>query len=94
MSATYLRTFFVLLVLYSYHVKLIILTVVHGCETWSLTLREEHTEKALEKRMPRITHGKNIDEIIGGSRKILNEEIHNFYSWPNTMRMIKSERMG
>jgi hypothetical protein len=69
------------------------LTAVYGCENWSLTLREEHEEKVLENRVLRRTHGQKRDEIIGGLRKIHNEEVHNFYSSPNIMIMFKSKRM-
>jgi hypothetical protein len=33
------------------------------------------------------------DEMLGGWRKLPNEELHNFYSPPNIIRMIKSRRM-
>jgi hypothetical protein len=33
------------------------------------------------------------DEVTGGWRKLYNEELHNLYSSPNTIRMIKSRRM-
>lgn len=32
------------------------------------------------------------NEIIGGCRKLYNEELHNLYSFPNTVQMIKSGR--
>jgi hypothetical protein len=34
------------------------------------------------------------DEIIGGWRKLHNEDLHKLYSSPNTIRMIKSGKMG
>jgi hypothetical protein len=33
------------------------------------------------------------DEIIGGWRKLHNKELHNLYSSPNIIRMIKSRRV-
>jgi hypothetical protein len=33
------------------------------------------------------------DEIIGGMRKLHNEELHNLYSLSSKIRMIKSRRM-
>jgi hypothetical protein len=41
-------------------------------------------------------YGPIWDEIIGGWRKLHNEElcVHNLYSSPNTTRMIYSRRMG
>jgi hypothetical protein len=33
------------------------------------------------------------DEVTGDWRKLLNEELHNLYSSPNIIRMIKPRRM-
>jgi hypothetical protein len=33
------------------------------------------------------------DEVIGGWRKLHNEELHNLYTSSNIIRMIKSRRM-
>jgi hypothetical protein len=65
--------------------------VLYGCETWSLTLREEH-KTVFENRALRIFEPRK-DEIIGGWRKLHNEELHNLYSSPSIIRMIKSRRM-
>jgi hypothetical protein len=74
--------------------KTIILPVVlHGCETWSLTLREEHRLRVFENRVPRRIFGPMRDEVIGGWRKLHNEELHNLYSSPSIIRIIKSRRM-
>jgi hypothetical protein len=37
--------------------------------------------------------GTNKDEIIGGWRKLHNEELHTFYSSPDTIKIIRSRRM-
>jgi hypothetical protein len=37
--------------------------------------------------------GPKRDEVAGGWRKLHNEELHNFYSSPSIIRMIKSRRM-
>ena len=69
--------------------KTIILPVVlYGCETWSLTLREEHKLRVLKSMF-----GLKRDEVTGGWRKLHNEELHNVYSSPSTIRMIKSRRI-
>jgi hypothetical protein len=74
--------------------KIIILPVLlHGCETWSLTLREEHRLKVFESRVPRRIFGPKRDEVTGEWRKLLNEELHPSYSSPNIIRQIKSSRM-
>jgi hypothetical protein len=39
----------------------------------------------------RIFGSKN--EVTGGLRKLHNEELHNLYSSPNIIRMVKSKRM-
>jgi hypothetical protein len=48
-----------------------------GCETWSLTLREEHRLRVFENRVLRRIFGQKRDEIIGVWRKMQNEELHN-----------------
>jgi hypothetical protein len=52
--------------------------VLYGCETWSLTLKEEHTLRVLRKKF-----GPKRDEVTGGWRKLHNEELHNLYSSPS-----------
>jgi hypothetical protein len=74
--------------------KTIILPVVlYGCETWSLTLREEHRLRVFENRVLRRIFGPKKDAVTGGWRKLHNEELHNLYSSPSIIRMIKSRRM-
>jgi hypothetical protein len=62
--------------------------VLCGCETWSLTLREEHRLRVFENRVLRI-FGPKGNEVIGGWRELHNEELHNLYSSPGIIRMIK-----
>jgi hypothetical protein len=60
--------------------KTIILPVVlYGCETWSLTLREEHRLRQFEKRVLRRIFVPKRDEVTGGWRELHNEELHNLY---------------
>jgi hypothetical protein len=66
---------------------------MYGCETWSLTLREEHRLRVFENRMLRRIFGPKRDEVTGGWRKLHNEELHNLYSSPSIIRMIKSRVM-
>jgi hypothetical protein len=74
--------------------KTIILPVVlYGCETWSLTLREEQRLKVFDNRMPRRIFGPKRKEVTGGWRKLHSEELHNLYSSGNIIIVIKSRRM-
>jgi hypothetical protein len=59
-----------------------------------LTLREEHRFRVFENRMLRRIFGPRRDEVTEGSRKLHNEELHNLYSSPDIIRMIKSRRMS
>jgi hypothetical protein len=73
--------------------KTIILPVVlYGCETWSLTLREEHRLRVFENRVLRRISGPKGDEVTGDWRKLHNEE-HNLYSSRYIIRQVKSRRM-
>ena len=64
--------------------KTIILPVVlYGCETWSLTLREERRLRVFENKVLRRVFGPKRDEVTGEWRKLHNEKLRNFYSLPN-----------
>jgi hypothetical protein len=67
--------------------------VLYGCETWALTLREEHILRVFENRVVRRIFVPKRDEIIGEWRKLHNEELHIWYLSPNIIRQIKSRRM-
>jgi hypothetical protein len=49
--------------------------VLYGCETWSLTLREEHRLSVFENTVLRRIFGSNRDEVTGGWRNLINEEL-------------------
>jgi hypothetical protein len=54
--------------------KTIILPVVlYGCETWSLTVREEHKLRVIEIRVLRRIFGPKRDGVTGGWRNLHNE---------------------
>jgi hypothetical protein len=63
------------------------------CETWSLTLREEHRLRVFENRVLRRIFGPKRGEVTGDWRKLHDEELHNFYSSPRIIRMTKSRTM-
>jgi hypothetical protein len=74
--------------------KTIILPVaLYGWETWSQTLREEHTLRVFENKVLRRIFWPKRDEVMGEWRKLHNEELHDLYSLPNLIRMMKSRRM-
>jgi hypothetical protein len=62
--------------------------VLYGCETWSLTLKEEHRLRVFENRVLRRIFGPKRDEVIGNWRKLNNEELHNLYY------QVKEDAMG
>jgi hypothetical protein len=72
---------------------IILPVVLYGCETWSLTVREEHKLRVFENRVLRGIFGPKLDGVMGGWRKLYNEKLHNLYSSPSIIRIIKSRRM-
>jgi hypothetical protein len=66
--------------------------VLYGCETWSLTLREEHILRIFENRVLRRIFGPKRDEMTGGWRKLHDEDLHGLYSSPSIIRVIKARR--
>jgi len=76
--------------LLSKHIKIkiyrtIILPVVlYGCETWSLTLREERRLRVFENRVLRRS-----DKVTRERRKLHNEELNELYCSPSVVGVIK-----
>jgi hypothetical protein len=66
----------------------------YGCETWSLTLKEEHRVRVFENRLLSRIFGPKRYEVSGDWRKLHNGKLHNLYFYPNVIRTIKSRRMG
>ena len=56
---------------------LILSVVLYGCETWSLTLREERKLRVFENMVLRRIFGPRIDEVTGEWRRLHNEELNN-----------------
>jgi hypothetical protein len=72
--------------------KTVILPVVpYGCETWSLTLREEHRMRVFQNRVMRIFGPKREEDRLW--RKLHYDELLSLYYSLNIVRVIKSRRM-
>jgi hypothetical protein len=72
------------------HKTIILPVVLYGCEAWSLTLKKEHRLRVFENRVLRRIFGPKRDEMLGGWRKLQNEELYNLYYLRSIIRMIKS----
>jgi len=66
----------------------------YGCETWSLTLREERKLRVFENMVLRRIFGPTRDEVTGEWKRTHNEELNDLYFSPNIVRVIKWKRMG
>jgi hypothetical protein len=67
--------------------------VLYGCESWSLTLREECRLRVFENKVLRRIFGPKRDEVTGEWRRLRNKELYALYSSPNIIRVIKSRRL-
>jgi hypothetical protein len=72
---------------------IILPVVLYGCETWSLTLREEQRLRVFENRVVRRIFGPKRDEATGDWRTLHNEELNYLCSSPNMIWVIKSRRL-
>ena len=72
---------------------LILPVAVYGCETWSLTLREERRVRVFEHRVLRRIFGPKRDELAGERRKLHNEELNGLYCSSSIVDVISSRRM-
>jgi len=67
--------------------------VLYGCETWSLTLKEERRLRVFENRVLRRIFGPKSDEGTREWRKLHDEELNDRYCSPNIIWVIKSRSM-
>jgi hypothetical protein len=75
------------------YITIILPVVLYGCETWSLTLREELRLRVFENRMLNRVFGPKRDEVTGDWRKLHNQELNVLFSSPNIFWVIKTRRM-
>jgi hypothetical protein len=69
---------------------LILPLVMYGCNTWVVTLTEEHGLRVFQNRVLRRIFGPKRDVVTGGWQKLHNWELHNLYSLPTIIKTIKS----
>ena len=66
---------------------IILPVVLYGCETWSLTLKEEGRLRMSENRVLRRIFGPKRDGVTEEWRKVHNVELNDLYCSPNILRM-------
>jgi hypothetical protein len=72
---------------------IILPAVGYGCEIWFLTLREEPRLRVSDNRVLKKIFVLKRDEVKGGWRKLHNKGLHNLYSSPSVIRIIRSRRV-
>jgi hypothetical protein len=74
--------------------RTIILSVVlYGCETWSLTLREERRLRVFENGVLRRIFGPKRGEVTGEWKRLHNEKLNDLYCSPYVIRVMKCRRV-
>ena len=68
---------------------IIIPIILYGCETWSLTLREERRMRVFENRVLRRMSWPQRVEVRREWRKLHNEELNDLHYSPNIVQVIK-----
>jgi len=66
--------------------------VLYGCDTWSLTLREERRLRVFDNRVLKKVFGSKRDEVTRERRKLHNKELNDLYCSPNIVRVVTSRR--
>jgi hypothetical protein len=75
--------------IYIYAYVRILPVVLYGCETWSLIVRKKHELRVFENRVLRRIFGPKRDGMMVGWRELRNKELHNLYSSPSIIRIVK-----
>jgi hypothetical protein len=71
------------------HWAVILSVDFYGCETWSLTLRADHWLLVFKNGMLRKILATKMEKVLMTGKKLHNEELHDLYSSPNIIWMIK-----
>jgi hypothetical protein len=72
---------------------IIMFLVLHGCETSSLAIREEHILRVFESRVLRRIFGPRSYEVMRCWRNLHNKELCDLYSSSSIVKMMKLMRM-
>jgi hypothetical protein len=64
-------------------------SVLDGCDSWSVILRDEHRLRVFENRVLRELVRSKRDEVKGEWRRLHNEELQDLRSSPNIIRLMK-----
>jgi hypothetical protein len=72
---------------------IILPVVLYGCETWSLTLKEECRLRVFENRVLRRIYGPKTDQVTEVWRRLHNKELYALYSSPDIIRVINTRRL-
>jgi hypothetical protein len=72
---------------------IILPVVLYGCETWYLTLSEEHRLGVFENRVLSRIFGPKREKVTGEWKQLYNEELHDLFSSPSIIRIMKARRM-
>jgi hypothetical protein len=72
------------------HRTIVLPVILCGCETWSLTMREERRLGVFENKVLRKTFGPKKDEVAGEWRILHNEGLNDHFPSPYTICGIKS----
>ena len=71
---------------------IILPVVLYGCETLTLTLREERGLRVFDNTVLSRIFGPKRDKVTGEWRKLHNYELNDLYTLPNIVQVIKSRR--
>ena len=78
---------------YKVYRTIVLLFVLYGCETWSLTLREEPRLSVFDNRVLRKMLEPKREHVIGDCRKLHNAELYGPYTSRDVIAVVKSEIM-